>query len=138
MESHGRHIVVVGEGVDGKFYKASKEIQLALAGSEHDFKSKTRILAKIKNNYLMSRFVLGTDISKNISSLNGNAIVSIIAKVGDRIVFDVSIASENLSKDLVFKFKNVPSDGIKKGDRLRIIWKDSLGVERSDTHGIRF
>ena len=54
-----------------------------------------------------------------------NFITHIMAKVGDKIVYDVS-TSQFLSKNPQFKFK-FRGDGLKKGDKLSITWVDLLG-----------
>ena len=64
-----------------------------------------------------------------------NFITHISAKVGDKIVFDVS-TSQFWSKNPQFKFK-FRKDGLKKGDKIEIVWKDLSGKTVSEKKKIK-
>lgn len=64
---------------------------------------------------------------------NANFITHITAKVGDKVVFDMS-TSQFLSKNPIFKFS---FKGAKKGDKLEISWVDLKGNTKTDTTKIK-
>lgn len=64
-----------------------------------------------------------------------NFITYITAKVGDKLVFEMS-TSQFLSKNPIFKFK-AKADGIKKGDKLTMTWTDRSGKTVSESKKIK-
>ena len=59
--------------------------------------------------------------------VEANFITSLVAKVGDKVVFEVS-GSGFISKNPLFKFK---FKGAAKGDELEVTWTDLKGNSKS-------
>jgi len=64
--------------------------------------------------------------------LEANFITRMVAKVGDKVVYEVS-SSQFFSKNPLFKFKFYG----KKGDTLSIYWKDFSGKEIVESKKIK-
>ena len=85
--------------------------------------------AKVKGDIVkvkaaMKHAMLTYDQAK-AKGVDANFITHIEAKVGDKVVFEVS-TSQFLAKDPLLKFK-FKSEGLKKGDKLAITWTDLSG-----------
>jgi len=96
-----------------------------------------KIKAKLKGDVvgvkaLAKHPMLTYDQAKK-KGVEANFITHITAKVGDRVVYDVS-TSQFWSKNPQFKFK---FKGAKKGDELTITWTDLSGKTVSESKKIK-
>ena len=92
-------------------------------------KVKMKISAKIKGDKVVTKVgithdMLTYDMAKK-KGKEANFITHVTATVGDKVVYDVS-TSQFLSKNPLFKFQ-FKSDGIKKGDMLKITYSQLKG-----------
>lgn len=88
-----------------------------------------KIKAKVKGDTLKCKVqakhaMMTYNIAKK-KGVDANFITHIIAKVGDRVVYEAS-TSQFLSKNPIFKFE-AKSEGLKKGDKLEMTWTDLSG-----------
>ena len=88
-----------------------------------------KIKAKVKGDTLKCKIqakhiMLPYDAAKK-KGVDANFMTHIIAKVGDRIIYEAS-TSQFLSKDPIFKFE-AKSEGLKAGDKLEMSWTDLSG-----------
>ena len=86
----------------------------------------------VKVKTLIKHPMLTYDQAKK-KGVEANFITHITAKVGDKIVYDVS-TSQFLSKNPMIKFK---FKGAKKGDELTISWVDLSGKSVSESKKIK-
>ena len=86
----------------------------------------------VKVKALIKHPMLTYDQAKK-KGVEANFITHITAKVGDKIVYDVS-TSQFLSKNPMIKFK---FKGAKKGDELTISWVDLSGKTVSESKKIK-
>jgi len=86
----------------------------------------------VKVKTLIKHPMLTYDQAKK-KGVEANFITHITAKVGDKIVYDVS-TSQFLSKNPMIKFK---FKGAKKGDELTISWVDLSGKTVSESKKIK-
>jgi sulfur-oxidizing protein SoxZ len=86
----------------------------------------------VKVKALIKHPMLTYDQAKK-KGVEANFITHITAKVGDKIVYDVS-TSQFLSKNPMIKFK---FKGAKKGDELTISWVDLSGKSVSESKKIK-
>jgi len=86
----------------------------------------------VKVKTLIKHPMLTYDQAKK-KGVEANFITHITAKVGDKIVYDVS-TSQFLSKNPMIKFK---FKGAKKGDELTITWVDLSGKTVSESKKIK-
>ena len=98
---------------------------------------KMKIKAKDKGDYvqvkvMMQHEMLTYDQAKR-KGKEANFITHVTAKVGDKVVFDVS-TSQFLSKNPLLKFK---FKGAKKGDELCITWVDLKGNTATECKKIK-
>ena len=98
-----------------------------------------KIKAKVKGDTLKCKvqakhIMLPYNAAKK-KGVDANFIVYMTGKVGDRVVFEAS-TSQFLSKNPIIKFE-APSDGIKKGDKLEMYWKDLSGKEVTEAKKIK-
>lgn len=96
-----------------------------------------KIKAKLKGDVvgvkaLAKHDMLTYDQAKK-KGVEANFITHITAKVGDRVVYDVS-TSQFWSKNPQFKFK---FKGAKKGDELSITWTDLSGKTVTESKKIK-
>jgi len=96
-----------------------------------------KIKAKLKGDVvgvkaLAKHDMLTYDQAKK-KGVKANFITHITAKVGDRVVYDVS-TSQFWSKNPQFKFK---FKGAKKGDELTITWTDLSGKTVTESKKIK-
>lgn len=93
-------------------------------------KVKMRFKAKIKGDVVKAKVgIKHKMLTYNQAKAKGvpvNFIQRITATVGDKVVYDVS-TSQFLSKNPLIKFQ-FKSDGIKKGDLLRVTYVDHTGT----------
>ena len=86
-----------------------------------------KIKAKLKGDIVSAKVLAAHDMltydQAKAKGVEANFITHITAKVGDRIVYDVS-TSQFWSKNPQFKFK---FKGGKKGEKLEITWVDVAG-----------
>lgn len=86
-----------------------------------------KIKAKIKGDVVSAKAMAKHDMitydQAKAKGVEANFITHITAKVGDKVVYDVS-TSQFWSKDPQFKFK---FKGAAKGDKLDITWTDLSG-----------
>jgi len=79
---------------------------------------KVKVLAKHQN--------VGPEEAEK-KKVEANFITSVVAKVADKVVFEVS-GSGFISKNPLFKFK---FKGAKKGDEIEVTWTDLKGATKS-------
>lgn len=96
-----------------------------------------KIKAKLKGDVVSAKVsakhaMLTYDQAK-AKGKEANFITHITAKVGDKIVYDVS-TSQFWSKDPLFKFK---FKGAKKGEELSITWTDLSGKTVTESKKIK-
>ncbi len=98
-----------------------------------------KIKAKIKGDTLkcklQAKHEMMTYNAAKAKGIEANFITSIIAKVGDRIVLDVS-TSQFLSKNPILKFQAKVAD-IKKGDEMEVTWKDKSGKTVTESKKVK-
>ncbi|RXJ78846.1 thiosulfate oxidation carrier complex protein SoxZ [Arcobacter sp. F155] len=102
---------------------------------------KTRIKAKLKKGVVTVKALAN---HANLSyqeaeraKKEANFITYVVAKVNDKIVYEVS-TSQFLSKNPYMKFKfNADAVGAKKGDKLVFTWVDLKGNTREDSKKIK-
>ncbi len=98
-----------------------------------------KIKAKVKGDTLKCKIqakhiMLPYNAAKK-KGVDANFIVYMTGKVGDKVVFEAS-TSQFLSKNPIFKFE-APADGLKKGDKLEMYWKDLSGKEVTEAKKIK-
>jgi sulfur-oxidizing protein SoxZ len=88
-----------------------------------------KIKAKLKGDALKCKLQATHEMmTYNVAKEKGveaNFITHIIAKVGDRVVMEVS-TSQFLSKNPILKFQ-AKANGIKAGDVMEVTWTDKSG-----------
>ncbi|RXJ97541.1 MULTISPECIES: thiosulfate oxidation carrier complex protein SoxZ [Arcobacteraceae] len=102
---------------------------------------KTRIKAKLKKGVVTVKALANHE---NLSyqeaeraKKEANFITYVVAKVNDKIVYEVS-TSQFLSKNPYMKFSfNADAVGVKKGDELVFTWVDLKGNTRKDSKKIK-
>ena len=96
-----------------------------------------KIKAKEKNGVVGVKILAKHDMltydQAKAKGVEANFITHITAKVGDKIVYDVS-TSQFWSKNPQFKFK---FKGGKKGDKLEITWTDLSGKTVTESKKIK-
>ncbi len=96
-----------------------------------------RIKATLKNGIttvkVMAKHIMLSQTEAKRLGKTANYITTIIGTVNDTIVFEAS-TSQTLSRDPYVKFKFANA---KKGDTLKMYWKDLLGNEKTDTAVIK-
>jgi sulfur-oxidizing protein SoxZ len=98
-----------------------------------------KIKAKVKGDVLKCKvqathMMLPYDAAKK-KGVDANFITHIVAKVGDRIIFEAS-TSQFISKNPIFKFQ-AKTDGIKKGDELSMTWTDLSGKTVTESKKVK-
>jgi len=98
-----------------------------------------KIKAKVKDGVLKVKVQAKHEMmTYNLAKKKGveaNFITHMIAKVGTRIVYDVS-TSQFLSKNPIFKFQ-AKADGIKNGDLISITWTDKSGASVTEDKKVK-
>ncbi len=98
-----------------------------------------KIKAKAKNGIVKAKVMIKHDMltydQAKKKGKEANFITHIIAKVGDRVVYDMS-TSQFLSKDPLIKFK-FKADGLVKGDKLEMTWQDLSGKQTVESKKIK-
>lgn len=96
-----------------------------------------KIKAKLKGDIISAQVLAKHDMltydQAKAKGVDANFITHITAKVGDKIVYDVS-TSQFWSKNPQFKFK---FKGAKKGDMLEITWTDLSGKSVTESKKIK-
>jgi sulfur-oxidizing protein SoxZ len=96
-----------------------------------------RIKAKLKDGIvsvkMMAKHIMLSKAEAKRQGKTANYITSMIGSVGDTIVFEAN-TSQTLSRDPYVKYY---FKGAKKGDTLKMVWKDLLGNEKIDTATIK-
>jgi sulfur-oxidizing protein SoxZ len=96
-----------------------------------------KIKAKLKGDVVGAKVLAKHDMltydQAKAKKKEANFITHITAKVGDKVVYDVS-TSQFWSKNPQFKFK---FKGAKKGDKLVITWTDLLGKSVTESKKIK-
>ena len=91
------------------------------------------IKAKLKDDVLkctlQATHEMMTDIAAKEKGVEANYITHMVAKVGDRVVMEVS-TSQFVSKNPTLKFK-VKANGIKSGDKIEVTWADKSGKKET-------
>ncbi len=99
----------------------------------HNMKIKAKLKGDVVNvKVLVKHDMLTYDQAKK-KGKEANFITHITAKVGDKIVYDVS-TSQFWSKNPQFKFK---FKGGKKGEKLDITWRDLSGKTVTESKKIK-
>ncbi|HIQ28892.1 MAG TPA: thiosulfate oxidation carrier complex protein SoxZ [Sulfurovum sp.] len=88
-----------------------------------NMKIKAKLKGDIVNVKVMAKHDMLTYDQAKKKGLDANFITHVSAKVGDKVVYDVS-TSQFLSKNPMFKFK---FKGAAKGDKVAITWVDLKG-----------
>lgn len=92
--------------------------------------AKTRIKAKLKKGIVtvkaLSKHPMLSYVEAKRAKKEANFITFFKATVNDIVVYELS-ASQFLSKDPYMKFKFKAEEGIKKGDKVKIVWTDLKG-----------
>jgi sulfur-oxidizing protein SoxZ len=88
-----------------------------------NMKIKAKLKGDIVNVKVMAKHDMLTYDQAKKKGLDANFITHVSAKVGDKVVYDVS-TSQFLSKNPMFKFK---FKGASKGDKIAITWVDLKG-----------
>ncbi|CAA6809225.1 MAG: Thiosulfate oxidation carrier complex protein SoxZ [uncultured Sulfurovum sp.] len=76
-----------------------------------------------------------TTIAAKEKGTEANYITHILAKVGDRVIMEVS-TSEFVSKDPTLKFQ-VKANDIKSGDTMEVTWTDTSGKTKTDSTKVK-
>jgi len=99
--------------------------------------SNMKIKAKLKGDVVGAKVLAKHDMltydQAKKKGKEANFITHITAKVGDKVVYDVS-TSQFWSKNPQFKFK---FKGAKKGDKLEITWTDLSGKTVTESKKIK-
>ena len=98
-----------------------------------------RIKAKLKKDVVSAKVsakhdMLTYDQAKK-KGVDANFITHITATVNGKVVYDVS-TSQFWSKNPLFKFM-FKADGLKKGDKIEITWKDLKGNTVTESKKIK-
>jgi sulfur-oxidizing protein SoxZ len=97
------------------------------------------IKAKLKDDILkctiQATHEMMTDIAAKEKGVESNYITHMIAKVGDRVVMEVS-TSQFVSKNPTLKFK-VKANGIKSGDTMEVTWTDKVGKTKTASKKVK-
>ena len=95
-----------------------------------------KIKAKEKNGIVKAKVLIShpmlTYNQAKVKGMDANFITSVVAKAGDKVVYEVS-SSQFLSKNPLFKFK---FHG-KKGEMLEIAWRDTSGAHVVESKKIK-
>ena len=98
-----------------------------------------KIKAKLKGDTLKCKLQATHEMmtynAAKEKGIEANFITSIIAKVGDRVVLEVS-TSQFLSKNPILKFQ-AKAAGIKKGDEMTVTWKDKSGKSVTESKKVK-
>ncbi|HHD82335.1 MAG TPA: thiosulfate oxidation carrier complex protein SoxZ [Campylobacterales bacterium] len=98
-----------------------------------------KIKAKLKGDVLackvQARHAMMTYNVAKEKGVEANFITHMIAKVGDRVVMEVS-TSQFLSKDPILKFK-AKAAGIKAGDEMEVTWTDKSGKSVTESKKVK-
>lgn len=96
-----------------------------------------RIKAKLKKDVtivkMLAKHIMLSKTEADRLGKTANYITHITGTVNDTIVFEAS-TSQTLSRDPYVKFQ---FKGAKKGDTLKMVWKDLLGNEKISTAKIK-
>lgn len=96
-----------------------------------------KIKAKLKGDVVSAKVLATHDMltydQAKAKGVEANFITHITAKVGDKVVYDVS-TSQFWSKNPQFKFK---FKGAKKGEELSITWTDLAGKSVTESKKIK-
>ena len=98
-----------------------------------NMKIKAKLKGDIVSAQVLAKHNMLTYDQAKAKGVEANFITHITAKVGDKIVYDVS-TSQFWSKNPQFKFK---FKGAKKGDMLEITWTDLLGKSVTESKKIK-
>ena len=98
-----------------------------------NMKIKAKLKGDIVNVKVMAKHNMLTYDQAKKKGVDANFITHISAKVGDKVVYDVS-TSQFLSKNPIFKFK---FKGAVKGDKVAITWTDLKGNTVTEEKKIR-
>jgi sulfur-oxidizing protein SoxZ len=98
-----------------------------------------KIKAKLKDDVLACKVQATHEMmtynAAKEKGVEANFITHMVAKVGDRVVMEVS-TSQFLSKDPILKFKAKAGD-IKKGDKMEVTWTDKSGKTVSESKKVK-
>ncbi len=98
-----------------------------------------KIKAKLKGDTLKCKLQATHEMmtynAAKEKGIEANFITSIVAKVGDRVVLEVS-TSQFLSKNPILKFQ-AKAAGIKKGDKMEVTWKDKSGKSVTESKKVK-
>lgn len=98
-----------------------------------------KIKAKLKGDVLkckvQARHAMITYNAAKEKGVEANFITHMTAKVGDRVVMEVS-TSQFLSKDPILKFQAKAGD-IKKGDEMSVTWTDKSGESVTEAKKVK-
>lgn len=98
-----------------------------------NMKIKAKLKGDIVSAQVLAKHNMLTYDQAKAKGVEANFITHITAKVGDKIVYDVS-TSQFWSKNPQFKFK---FKGAKKGDMLDITWTDLSGKSVTESKKIK-
>jgi sulfur-oxidizing protein SoxZ len=96
-------------------------------------KIKAKLKDDIVNVKVMVKHPMLTYDQAKKKGKDANFITHITAKVGDKVVYDMS-TSQFLSKNPLFKFK---FKGGKAGDKVEVTWTDLKGETKTDAKAIK-
>ncbi|WP_294954267.1 thiosulfate oxidation carrier complex protein SoxZ [Sulfurovum sp.] len=99
----------------------------------HNMKIKAKLKGDVVNVKVLAKHDMLTYDQAKKKGKEANFITHITAKVGDKIVYDVS-TSQFWSKNPQFKFK---FKGGKKGEKLDITWRDLSGKTVTESKKIK-
>jgi sulfur-oxidizing protein SoxZ len=98
-----------------------------------------KIKAKLKGDVVQVKVMAKHDMltydQAKKKGVDANFITHITAKANGKVVYDVS-TSQFWSKNPLFKFK-FKADGLKKGDKIEITWKDLKGNTVTESKKIK-
>ncbi|CAA6820812.1 MAG: Sulfur oxidation protein SoxZ [uncultured Sulfurovum sp.] len=98
-----------------------------------------KLKAKLKGDVLkcsvQAVHEMTTTVAAKENGGEANYITNIVAKVGDRVLIEVS-TSEFVSKDPTLKFQ-VKANGIKSGDSMEVTWTDKSGKTKTDSTKVK-
>jgi sulfur-oxidizing protein SoxZ len=125
-------LVVVVEGLDGKLYRQEKEMPIAIPSCDdyerrdYQAKGEMKIRARFRNGKVIGKVHIDHAMvnyqEAKEKGLSANFITHVIAKVGDRVVYELS-SGEFLAKTPLLKFKFIAN----RGELLTVTWRDLSG-----------
>jgi sulfur-oxidizing protein SoxZ len=98
-----------------------------------NMKIKAKLKGDVVQAQVLAKHSMLTYDQAKAKGVEANFITHITAKVGDRIVYDVS-TSQFWSKNPLFKFK---FKGAKEGDKLEVTWTDLSGKSVTEDKKIK-